>query len=61
MPLWKVYHPVGAFTADDKKALAKRVTEVYAQVPIPKLPGHCPALPIENGGSGHSIKSLRLM
>ena len=37
MPLWKVYHPVGAFTADDKKALAKRVTEVYAQVPIPKF------------------------
>jgi phenylpyruvate tautomerase PptA (4-oxalocrotonate tautomerase family) len=34
MPLWKVYHPVGAFTAEDKEALAKRVTEVYAMVPI---------------------------
>jgi len=37
MPLWKVYHPVGAFTAEDKKELAKRVTEVYARVPIPKF------------------------
>ena len=92
MPLWKVYHPVGAFTAEDKKALAKRVTEVYAQIPIPKfyvvfiyeevapgscfvggeqndkfirfrvdqLPGRYLALLLENGGSGHSIKSLRL-
>ena len=37
MPLWKVYHPVGAFTAEDKKARAKRVTEVYASIPIPKF------------------------
>lgn len=37
MPLWKIYHPVGAFTAEDKKLLAKRVTEVYAKVPIPKF------------------------
>ena len=37
MPLWKVYHPAGAFTAEDKKALAKRVTEVYASVPLPKF------------------------
>ncbi len=37
MPLWKVYHPVGAFTAEDKKALAKRVTELYASIPIPKF------------------------
>ena len=37
MPLWKVYHPVGAFTAEDKKQLAQRVTEVYASIPIPKF------------------------
>ena len=37
MPLWKVYHPVGAFTAEDKKKLAKQVTEVYASIPIPKF------------------------
>ena len=37
MPLWKVYHPVGAFTAEDKKALAQRVTAVYASIPIPKF------------------------
>ncbi|THJ20177.1 MAG: 4-oxalocrotonate tautomerase [Nitrospira sp. CG24E] len=37
MPLWKVYHPVGAFTTEDKNALAKRVTEVYASIPLPKF------------------------
>ena len=37
MPLWKVYHPVGAFTAEDKRALAKRVTDVDARIPIPKF------------------------
>ena len=37
MPFWKVYHTVGAFTAEDKKMLAKQVTEVYASIPIPKF------------------------
>ena len=37
MPLWKVYHPVGAFTAEDKKQLAEALTDVYAGVPIPKF------------------------
>ena len=37
MPLWKVYHPAGAFTAEDKKKLAREVTEVYAGIPIPKF------------------------
>ena len=37
MPLWKVYHPVGAYTAEDKKGLAERITSVYASVPIPKF------------------------
>src|SRR5262249_59456840 len=37
MPLWKVYHPVGAFTAEDKKTLATKVTELYAKIPIPKF------------------------
>jgi phenylpyruvate tautomerase PptA (4-oxalocrotonate tautomerase family) len=37
MPLWKVYHPVGAYSAQDKKALAQAITAVYAQVPLPKF------------------------
>ena len=37
MPLWKVYHPTGAFSAQDKKKLAQEVTAVYAKVPIPKF------------------------
>jgi phenylpyruvate tautomerase PptA (4-oxalocrotonate tautomerase family) len=37
MPLWKVYHPVGAFSAEDKNILSKRVTDVYAKVPIPRF------------------------
>jgi phenylpyruvate tautomerase PptA (4-oxalocrotonate tautomerase family) len=33
MPLWKIYHPVGAFTAGDKHALARKVTAVYPHLP----------------------------
>lgn len=33
MPFWKVYHPVGAFTADDKRALSERITELYRGLP----------------------------
>jgi len=33
MPLWMVYHPVGAFTTEDKIAFARKVTELYAILP----------------------------
>jgi phenylpyruvate tautomerase PptA (4-oxalocrotonate tautomerase family) len=33
MPLWKVYHPVGAFTAHDKHQLAERITALYSRLP----------------------------
>ena len=29
MPLWKVYHPVGAYSAQDKKRFAENVTAMY--------------------------------
>lgn len=29
MPLWKIYHPVGAFTDADKAALAEKITDLY--------------------------------
>lgn len=32
-----IIHPVGAFTAEDKKTLANRVTERYANIPIPRF------------------------
>lgn len=51
MPLWKVYHPAGAYSAEDKKALSEVVTSIYAGVPLPKFyvvmlfeevaPGNC--------------------
>jgi phenylpyruvate tautomerase PptA (4-oxalocrotonate tautomerase family) len=37
MPLWKIYHPVGAFTAEDKKKLSQAVTDLYAGIPIPRF------------------------
>ncbi len=37
MPLWKVYHPAGAYTAEDKKNLSERLTGLYAAIPIPKF------------------------
>jgi phenylpyruvate tautomerase PptA (4-oxalocrotonate tautomerase family) len=33
MPLWKIYHPVGAFTAEDKHAFAHKITELYGMLP----------------------------
>ena len=33
MPFWKIYHPVGAFTAEDKQALSQRITELYRALP----------------------------
>jgi phenylpyruvate tautomerase PptA (4-oxalocrotonate tautomerase family) len=34
MPLWNIYHPVGAYTTEDKHEMAKRITAVYI---IPKF------------------------
>jgi phenylpyruvate tautomerase PptA (4-oxalocrotonate tautomerase family) len=33
MPLWKVYHPEGAYTPEDKHEMSKRITDVYAILP----------------------------
>lgn len=33
MPLWKVYHPEGAYSADDKKAMSERITRIYRMLP----------------------------
>jgi phenylpyruvate tautomerase PptA (4-oxalocrotonate tautomerase family) len=35
MPLWKVHHPVGAYSEDDKKEFAQAITGIYTQIPIP--------------------------
>ena len=37
MPLWKVYHPIGAYSAQDKRDFAERVTAMYSRIPIPKF------------------------
>src|SRR5258706_6636662 len=33
MPLWKIYHPQGAYTAEDKKAMSERITRIYSILP----------------------------
>ncbi len=33
MPLWKIYHPVGCFTAEDKHQLSLRITALYKRLP----------------------------
>ena len=33
MPLWKFYHPENAFTAEDKQAIAERITRIYSVLP----------------------------
>lgn len=36
MPLWTVYHPAGAYTPDEKKAFAEKMTGIYARF-MPKF------------------------
>jgi phenylpyruvate tautomerase PptA (4-oxalocrotonate tautomerase family) len=33
MPLWKIYHPAGKFSAADKQAMAQRITSIYKVLP----------------------------
>jgi phenylpyruvate tautomerase PptA (4-oxalocrotonate tautomerase family) len=33
MPLWKIYHPAGAYSAEDKQALAENITRLYKNLP----------------------------
>ena len=33
MPLWKIYHPAGKFSSDDKQAIAERITSIYRILP----------------------------
>jgi phenylpyruvate tautomerase PptA (4-oxalocrotonate tautomerase family) len=33
MPLWKFYHPEGAYSPQDKQAIAERITGVYRMLP----------------------------
>lgn len=35
MPLWHVYHPVGAYSPDDKQAFAADVTALYTSFGLP--------------------------
>src|ERR1700689_306555 len=37
MPLWKIHHPVGAYTPEDKKEFAEAITRVYEAVPIARF------------------------
>ena len=32
MPLWNIYHPPGAYSAEDKQAIAEAITGVYGRV-----------------------------
>jgi phenylpyruvate tautomerase PptA (4-oxalocrotonate tautomerase family) len=36
MPLWKIYHPPGVYSQDDRKAIAQAITSVYGRV-MPKF------------------------
>lgn len=35
MPLWQIYHPEGAYSAEDKKSFSERITKLYQNIPIP--------------------------
>ncbi|MDM0091669.1 MULTISPECIES: tautomerase family protein [unclassified Variovorax] len=33
MPLWNIYHPVGAYTAEDKQEMATRIKDAHSAIP----------------------------
>jgi phenylpyruvate tautomerase PptA (4-oxalocrotonate tautomerase family) len=37
MPLWHIYAPKDAYSADDKEAFANRITDLYAQFGLPRF------------------------
>lgn len=37
MPFWKIYHPAGAYTPQEKKEFADTVTRAYAAAPLPRF------------------------
>lgn len=37
MPLWAIHHTSGYFTAEDKRALASRITDHYQQAGLPRF------------------------
>ena len=37
MPLWSVYHPVGAYTEEEKREFADRVTSLYQARGLPRF------------------------
>mgnify|MGYP000535291066 FL=1 len=37
MPLWTIHHTPGIFTADEKRELATRITDHYAQIGLPRF------------------------
>jgi len=37
MPLRQIFHPVDAYTTEDKQAFSERITSLYAQIPIPRI------------------------
>lgn len=37
MPLWHIYTPVGAYTAEDKKAMSAALMSTYVQAGLPKF------------------------
>jgi phenylpyruvate tautomerase PptA (4-oxalocrotonate tautomerase family) len=37
MPLWDIYHPVGAYTEQEKREFADRITSIYEGVGLPRF------------------------
>ena len=37
MPLWKIHHPAGEYSDEDKQAFSEAITRVYEAVPIPRF------------------------
>lgn len=37
MPMWNIFHPSGAYSAEEKQIFSERITALYTQIPLPKF------------------------
>jgi len=37
MPLWKIHHPAGAYSSEDRRGFSTAITSLYEAIPIPKF------------------------
>jgi phenylpyruvate tautomerase PptA (4-oxalocrotonate tautomerase family) len=62
MPFWQIFHPVDAYSPEDKKKFAERIVDLYTRIPrfyVVTLFEPIPADSYFVGGLSHPSRSTR--